>query len=173
MDPRADPFAHRPRRLWRRVIVEAPTDLVEVAADILAGVSGAGVEIASAPPAVDGVAREQVIGYLAADGRAEGEEARLRRELKDLEARAGFPSAIAVRSEPLLEEDWSAGWKKHFHPFRASWRLVIKPTWETYEPRAGEAVIEMDPGMAFGTGLHASTRLALGLIEELCAVAPP
>ena len=173
MNTGADPFAHRPRRLWRRVIVEVPTDLVEAAADVLAGVSGAGVEIAPAPPADGGGERERVIGYLAADDRADGEEARLRLELEALEARAGTTGAVAVRSEPLLEEDWGAGWKKHFRPFRASPRLVIKPSWESYETQAGESVIEMDPGMAFGTGLHASTRLALGFIEEICAGSPP
>jgi ribosomal protein L11 methyltransferase len=168
-----DPFAHRPRRLWRRVSVEAPAGLVEATADILAGISGAGVEIAPAPPQADGGARERVIGYLAEGGDAAAKEAGLRRELEALEGRCGTAGAVVVLSEPLLEEDWGAGWKKHFHPFRAAPRLVIKPTWESYEPQAGEAVIEMDPGMAFGTGLHASTRLALGFIEELCAGSPP
>jgi ribosomal protein L11 methyltransferase len=168
-----DPFAHRPRRLWRRVSVEVPADLVEAAAEILAGISGAGVEIAPALPAAGGGARERVIGYLAGDDRADGEEARLRSELEALGERAGTPGDVVVLSEPLLEEDWGAGWKVHFHPFRVAPRLVIKPTWEPYEPQAGEAVIEMDPGMAFGTGLHASTRLALGFIEEICAGAFP
>jgi ribosomal protein L11 methyltransferase len=78
-----------------------------------------------------------------------------------------------VRAEQLVEEDWGAGWKEHFHPFRAAPHLVVKPTWEPYAAAPGEAVIEMDPGMAFGTGLHASTRLALALIEEQCMAAQP
>ena len=168
-----DPFAHRPRRLWRRVIVEAPAGLVEEAADIVAEVSGAGVEITMAlPPATPGPT-ERLIGYLDGGDTADDEETLLRGKLAALAVRNGVPGAIVVRCEPLLEEDWGAGWKEHFHPFHASPLLVIKPSWEPYEPRAGEAVIEMDPGMAFGTGLHASTRLALGFIEEICAGAPP
>jgi ribosomal protein L11 methyltransferase len=169
----ADPFEHRPRRLWRRVSVELPADLAEAAADLLAEISGSGVEVVHVPPAFEGGARERVIGYLAEDGQVDGEEARLRRELEAIRARSGNLGAVAVRSDSLLEEDWGAGWKKHFRPFRAAPRLVIKPTWEPCEPEAGEAVIEMDPGMAFGTGLHASTRLALGFMEEVCAGAPP
>lgn len=168
-----DPFAHRPRRLWRRVIVEAPAGLADPAAEIVAAISGAGVEIGVAlPPAAPGLI-ERLIGYLPGDDSADEREAQLRGELAALAARAGVPGTIDVRCEPLLEEDWGAGWKEHFHPFHVAPLLVVKPSWEPYEPRAGEAVIEMDPGMAFGTGLHASTRLALGFIEDLCAGAPP
>ncbi len=168
-----DPFTHRPRRLWRRLVVEAPADLADAAADILAEISGAGVEITMAlPPAAPGPT-ERLIGYLSGDDTADEREALLRDALANLEVRSCAPGAIVVRSEPLLEEDWGAGWKEHFHPFRVAPLLVVKPSWEPYEPREGEAVIEMDPGMAFGTGLHASTRLALGFIEEICAGAPP
>jgi len=168
-----DPFAHRPRRLWRRVVVETPAGLVEEAADMVAEISGAGVEITMAlPPALPGPT-ERVIGYLAGDDTADGQESLLRGALAALATRSGVPGAIGVRCEPLLEEDWGAGWKEHFHPFHVAPRLVVKPSWEPYEALAGEAVIEMDPGMAFGTGLHASTRLALGFIEEICAGAPP
>ncbi len=168
-----DPFAHRPRRRWRRVIVEVPALLVESAADIVAEISGAGVEITMAlPPAAPGPT-ERVIGYLAGEDAADEQEALLRGELAALEVRGGIPGAVVVRCEPLLEEDWGAGWKEHFHPFHVAPLLVIRPSWESYEPREGEAVIAMDPGMAFGTGLHESTRLALGFIEELCAGAPP
>jgi ribosomal protein L11 methyltransferase len=168
-----DPFAHRPRRIWRRVIVEAPALLVEEAADIVAEISGAGVEITMALPPATAGPTERLIGYLDGGDTADEQEALLRSELSALEARSGSTNAILVRCEPLLEEDWGAGWKEHFHPFHVAPLLVIKPSWEPYEPREGEAVIEMDPGMAFGTGLHASTRLALGFIEEICAGAPP
>jgi len=169
-----DPFSHRERRLWRRVVVEAPGFLIDEAADIVAEISGAGVEITMAlPPAAAGPT-ERLIGYLVGNGAAADEqEVLLRGELAALAARRGIRGAIIVRCEPLLEEDWGAGWKEHFHPFHVAPLLVIKPSWELYEPRAGEAVIEMDPGMAFGTGLHASTRLALGFIEDICAGKAP
>jgi ribosomal protein L11 methyltransferase len=180
---RPDPFAHRPRRSWRRVSAVVPADLADAAADVIAEITGSGVEIAPAPAGPEGAARETIVGYLAVERDPDSGEEALRRELAKLASRAGGPAMLAssasapaiieITSEPLLEEDWGAGWKQHFKPFHAAPRLVVKPTWEPYEAGEGEAVIEMDPGMAFGTGLHASTRLALGLIEELCALVPP
>ncbi|HWR97125.1 MAG TPA: 50S ribosomal protein L11 methyltransferase [Candidatus Methanoperedens sp.] len=168
----ADPFAHRPRRTWRRVTVEVPAALADAAADLLVEASGAGVEIAPAAPDGEGGERERITAYLAGDAGAEQGEVALRRDLAALAARAGG-GEMTVRGEPLLEEDWGAGWKEHFHPFRAAPHLLVKPTWEECTLAPGDAVIEMDPGMAFGTGLHASTRLALALLEEHCVAAVP
>jgi ribosomal protein L11 methyltransferase len=64
------------------------------------------------------------------------------------------------------DEDWSRNWKAHFRPFSIIPGLVIKPTWESYNAQAGEKVIEMDPGMAFGTGHHATTSLCMSFIRE-------
>lgn len=66
----------------------------------------------------------------------------------------------------LQEQDWSEAWKSHYRPLRVGQRLVICPSW--LEPEAGldDLVIELDPGMAFGSGLHPSTRLGLMLLEE-------
>ncbi len=169
----ADPFAHRPRRTWRRLSVEVPAGISDAAAGLLGEVTGAGVEILPLPPGPGGAARELLLGYLGQDGDADAAEARLRRDLVAVAARAGSPGAVAVRGETLLEEDWGAGWKEHFRPFHAAPLLVIRPSWEPYAARPGEAVLEMDPGMAFGTGLHASTRLALGILEDCCAGSAP
>lgn len=67
------------------------------------------------------------------------------------------------------EEDWATAWKKHYKPFYISDRIVIKPSWEEYKPREGETVIELDPGMAFGTGTHETTRLCAQLLEKYVA----
>lgn len=64
------------------------------------------------------------------------------------------------------DEDWSTSWKKYYKPFHLTERLVIKPTWEDYDNNSGETVIEMDPGMAFGTGTHETTRLCSVLLEK-------
>lgn len=64
------------------------------------------------------------------------------------------------------EEEWSTAWKKYYHPIKVGERLVIVPLWEKYQPRDGEIVVLMDPGMAFGTGTHETTRLVCGLIEK-------
>lgn len=67
----------------------------------------------------------------------------------------------------MREEDWAHAWKKHYKPLRVGRRIVLKPSWETFVPDAGDLVIELDPGMAFGTGLHPSTRLCIAALEDL------
>ncbi|MBQ7820822.1 MAG: 50S ribosomal protein L11 methyltransferase [Clostridia bacterium] len=66
----------------------------------------------------------------------------------------------------LKEEEWSTAWKKYYKPIKVSDRLVIVPMWEDYIPENGEVIVKMDPGMAFGTGTHETTRLVAGLIEK-------
>jgi len=65
----------------------------------------------------------------------------------------------------VKEEDWANGWKKYYKPFHAGKHIVIKPTWETYEAGEGDIVIELDPGMAFGTGTHETTAMCIQLLE--------
>jgi ribosomal protein L11 methyltransferase len=80
----------------------------------------------------------------------------------------------ATRREPpiplpqlrtLAETDWAEAWKAHYTMLRIGRRMVVKPTWQAYDARADDVVIEMDPGMAFGSGLHATTRLCLEMLE--------
>lgn len=72
--------------------------------------------------------------------------------------------------EPLLrrvrEEDWVHAWKKHFKPLRIGKRVLLTPAWEKPEVRPGELVVRLEPGMAFGTGLHPTTRLCVAALEE-------
>jgi ribosomal protein L11 methyltransferase len=69
------------------------------------------------------------------------------------------------RFHHLSEEDWAHAWKKHYQVLRVGQRIVVKPSWQTYIPQPDDVVIELDPGMAFGTGLHPSTRLCLVALE--------
>ena len=71
-----------------------------------------------------------------------------------------------LRERVLEEEDWEHAWKKHFHVLHVGKDLVIVPTWRDYAPRESDVVIELDPGMAFGTGHHPTTRMCLELLEE-------
>lgn len=71
-----------------------------------------------------------------------------------------------VESKAVREEDWASSWKKYYKPFRVGKRIVVKPLWEEYAKAPGELIIEMDPGMAFGTGSHETTRLCLELLQE-------
>lgn len=64
------------------------------------------------------------------------------------------------------EEEWSTAWKKYYHPIKVGERLVIVPMWERYDAAPDEIIVKMDPGMAFGTGTHETTRLVCGLIEK-------
>jgi len=66
----------------------------------------------------------------------------------------------------LAEEDWANAWKKHYHIVRIGQRIVIKPTWQEYDPQLDDVIIELDPGMAFGTGLHPTTQMCLQALEE-------
>ncbi len=71
-----------------------------------------------------------------------------------------------LRVTSLAEEDWANAWKEHFRTHRIGNRVVIRPPWLDYEPRGDEVVVELDPGMAFGTGLHPSTQLTMLGVEE-------
>ncbi len=64
------------------------------------------------------------------------------------------------------EEEWSTAWKKYYHPIRVGERLVVVPMWEKYDALENDIIVKMDPGMAFGTGTHETTRLVCGLIEK-------
>jgi ribosomal protein L11 methyltransferase len=64
------------------------------------------------------------------------------------------------------EEDWADGWKRFYHALRVGKHLVIKPSWEPFNPGAGDLIVEIDPGMAFGSGYHATTQLCLELMER-------
>lgn len=73
----------------------------------------------------------------------------------------------SVTMNEMDEEDWSETWKKYYHPVSISDRFTIVPTWEEYEKKhEDEIIIELDPGMAFGTGTHPTTRLSLQLLEK-------
>jgi ribosomal protein L11 methyltransferase len=67
----------------------------------------------------------------------------------------------------IFEENWQENWKRYFKPLRVCSRIIICPTWEAYEPQPDETVLKLDPGQAFGTGGHTSTRLCLKALESL------
>ena len=66
----------------------------------------------------------------------------------------------------LNEEDWANAWKAYYKPIKIGSKIVIVPAWEKYEANEGELIVRMDPGMAFGTGTHETTRLVIGLLEK-------
>jgi ribosomal protein L11 methyltransferase len=72
-----------------------------------------------------------------------------------------------LRTRLVREEDWAEAWKSHFPVLRIGRRLVIRPTWRRHRKLPGDVVLSLDPGMAFGTGLHPTTRLCLAALEAL------
>jgi ribosomal protein L11 methyltransferase len=77
------------------------------------------------------------------------------------------PGQVKVSYRMVHEESWADAWKQYFKPMKIGERLVIKPTWEQYKPIKDEIVIELDPGMAFGTGTHATTALCMRALEHV------
>ena len=73
---------------------------------------------------------------------------------------------LAIDTVNVKDEDWSEVWKQFYKPFRAGRSLVVKPTWEPYDAKPGDRVIEIDPGMAFGSGTHETTGMCLELLED-------
>ena len=70
-----------------------------------------------------------------------------------------------VETEGMCEEDWAEAWKKYYHPIRIG-RVTVVPAWEEYTPSEGELILRMDPGMAFGTGTHETTRLVMEMLSD-------
>lgn len=74
--------------------------------------------------------------------------------------------SLDVETQDVKEEDWAEVWKRFYKPFRAGKTLVVKPTWEQYEAQEGDRIIEIDPGMAFGSGTHETTSMCLEILED-------
>ena len=84
--------------------------------------------------------------------------------LREMLAKDGIDGEIKMIG--LNEEDWANAWKAYYKPIKIGQRMVIVPAWEKYQAEAHELVVRMDPGMAFGTGTHETTRLVIGLLEK-------
>ena len=80
---------------------------------------------------------------------------------------AGIDAGLGeVTIAEVFEEDWSSAWKQYYKPLKIGKNIVIKPSWEKYEGKEWEHIIELDPGMAFGTGTHETTQLCIQLLER-------
>ncbi|MUV39588.1 Ribosomal protein L11 methyltransferase [Lentibacillus sp. JNUCC-1] len=72
----------------------------------------------------------------------------------------------SITIKEMDETDWATAWKAYYKPVKVSDKIVIVPTWETYIPEEGEIILELDPGMAFGTGTHPTTQLCIRMLES-------
>ena len=139
---------------WTRIDITCGDDAADILASELAEAFGVSVEYISGGVRV----------YLDADRFAAGRE-RLRRIVDDVPPQPGeAPRKISFSEVP--DEDWSRKWKEHFKPLPVGKRFIVSPTWEA-EPRDPERlIIRIDPGRAFGTGHHETTRLCLEWLES-------
>lgn len=111
--------------------------------------------------------RAVIQGYFPEGTEMEGIVSQLKESvegLKEFDIDTGNP---AYELREVDDEDWANAWKQYFKPIRISERLTIKPTWEEYEGSPDEIILELDPGMAFGTGTHATTALCLRTLEKV------
>lgn len=146
----------------------APDD-VDAVADALREVSPAGVSIEPAIRTLDHdnfqyelLDEPTTLRVCLAGPLSAGHRRALRRRLS---AAAQAPVA-PIRYREVRDQDWAEEWKRYFGVLHVGRRFVVRPSWETYEARPGELVIELDPGTAFGTGQHETTRLCLEALER-------
>jgi len=142
---------------WIEVRVTATPEASEAVAHLLIEEGAGGV-------VEDGPAVR--IAYYPDQGDVEARLDRIRRSVAGLSQFGLDPGPAAVTWRRVAEEQWAYAWKEHFHPVKVGRRIVVRPTWRTYEPAAGELVLDLDPGMAFGTGTHPTTALCVQALEE-------
>jgi ribosomal protein L11 methyltransferase len=161
---------------WLELSVEADLEAVEAVSEILARYASGGTTVEPAFELVDeglgarvDPARPAVVrGYVPARDRVASEAAAAdaAEALGHLQT-FGLRPIGELRTRLVHEEDWAEAWKAHFPVLRVGRHLVIRPTWRRHRRAPGDVVIAMDPGMAFGTGLHPTTRLCLASLESL------
>ena len=113
---------------------------------------------------IDGQFRLWVKTYIKPGERGE----QIRRQIEDGLWRLSLLYPIPEpQMRTLREEDWAHAWKKFYKPLRVGRRVVLKPSWEEFTAQHDDIVVELDPGMAFGTGLHPTTRLCIVALEQI------
>ena len=168
---------------WAEVSVDTSHEATDLVSEILQELGAAGVVIED-PALLNEYIRSglwdytdlkeseetevvRVKAYWALDEELEGKLQNLSERLASLAQHGIDKGAGAVSWKAVADEDWAETWKEFFHTEKIGARTVIKPTWEEYEAKAGEIVVELDPGAAFGTGQHATTSLCIRALEDL------
>jgi len=160
---------------WLELSIEADPEAVEAVSEILSRAASGGVSVEQPfSTEQEGLAATVIAGapvtiraYLPAIDMIAADAA-----IAEARERLGHLTAFELRPigelhiRAVHEEDWATAWKEHFPVMRLGRRIVIKPTWREFERSADDVVIALDPGMAFGTGLHPTTRLCLVGLER-------
>ncbi len=146
---------------WLKLTLSCPEKMAEAVSDLMVVLSGSGVDIHP----VEGTDINNITGFFSLEEKTAAEI----RHNTASEFAALFTlynqEAPKMTSEVIADQDWATSWQQFFKPVEIIPGLVIKPSWEEYIPTDRQHVIQMDPGMAFGTGQHESTQMALLLIS--------
>jgi len=153
---------------WIEVRVVVPARMQEEASLFLTDFSGRGVIIEEENAPAGGVV---VRAYFRPEDYGAWQRQEMQDYIKRLSSYELYPLGLEVRQ--VAAEDWAEAWKAHFKPVKVTATLVIRPPWEEYAAQPGETVITIYPGMAFGTGRHASTLLCLQALEQVWEEHPP
>ena len=159
---------------WLEIAVEADVEAVEAVSEILGRAAPGGTSVEPAfdlvdeglGARVDPTRPATVRAYLPARDRAAADRAVAEAEeaLGHLQA-FGLRPIGDLRTRLVHETDWADAWKAYFPVLRVGRRIVIRPTWRRHRREPDDVVLALDPGMAFGTGLHPTTRLCLAMLE--------
>jgi ribosomal protein L11 methyltransferase len=163
---------------WLELAVDADVEAVEAVSEILGRVARGGTSVEPAFELVDDGLGARVDARRPAVVRAyvpllenvsvEGIVDEVNGALGHLQA-FGLRPIGDLRTRTVDEADWADAWKAHFPVLRVGRGIVIRPTWREHDRAPGEVVLALDPGMAFGTGLHPTTRLCLAALEDVAA----
>jgi ribosomal protein L11 methyltransferase len=158
---------------WLELTVRTHPEAVESVSELLSRYTPGGVAIEEAIELIDEGQDYRVLtgepvqvhAYLPLDGKEKEARQRVAEGLWHL-ASLGEHFVGDLQTREVNEEDWANAWKDYFHVTHIGKRLVIRPSWREYTPKDDEVVLELDPGMAFGTGLHPTTRMCLEQVEQ-------
>lgn len=170
---------------WTEVLIKVDPQAVEAVTDILYGLGAQGVAI-DEPVDVQKLREDELYWDYIDEKLLENDTEETKIMAYFSEEETNLPEKIAVIKEKIRnltefglsigsgtvelsnvnQEDWESAWKQYFKPVHVTDRIVVKPEWEEYSPQEGEIVIEIDPGMAFGTGTHETTSMCINQIEK-------
>lgn len=163
---------------WLEIACDVPAEHSDVVAEFLTELSGKGVCVdnlcvdAFATSEIQDSVRVVIKAYLSSDSDPASQMRELEAFMADLSNRHPSDYFAPPTLNSVKLEDWSSSWKVHFKPLRVGKHLLIVPTWEDATELPGDMVIRIDPGMAFGTGGHETTRLCLEMVESVMADCP-
>lgn len=157
---------------WLKIEITASAELTDAVSNFLEETGAQGVFSESLlPPGGNDFPEpgdlEVIQAFFPVDVRSEKRIYAVRKYLRSLEEIFPDVGAPSLTTEIISDPDWGEQWKKYFKPIRVCKNIVVKPTWERYAPSSRDIVVEIDPGMAFGTGQHASTRMCMEAIENI------